>query len=206
MKPRNFLLTYLFTLIGGILLVIFNKSSNLLETVVIIIGILFIIASLLSVGTALFSRPTQPEVKDKLLTKISVIIPALAALIFGILLVSMPGFFSSWVIYTFAVMMILLGLIQLLFMGFSIRTLGTSGWYLVVPLIIIATGVICIVMGSEKVANAINMLTGIALIVYSLNGFIGYAHREGKLRQHQLLIPSSYDPEELKSDSEKTTD
>lgn len=189
------------------MLAIFNKSSNLLETVVIIIGILFIIASLLSLGTAVFSRPSQPEVKDKqLLTRISMIVPALAALIFGILLVSMPGFFSSWVIYTFAVMMILLGLIQLLFMGLSIRTLGTSAWYLLVPVIAIATGIICIVLGSEKVSNAINLLTGIILIIYSINGFIGYAHREGKLRQHQLLIPSTFDSEELKADSDKTSE
>lgn len=198
MKSRSMLLIYLFTLVGGILLIVLNKRENLFEGLIIGAGILFIMActySLFSLGaTYLRLSKMKQEGADaiainrrKKFLNWVVAIPVTGGFLFGVLLLAMPVFFVNYLIYTFGVVMIIIGLIQLFFLLPAVRFYNLSGLWLIVSVLVTCVGVAVFIVGPEKLESAVTLLTGIVLVCYSVNGFISFIYRESRLRQIQLL-------------------
>lgn len=189
MRTKTYLWTYLFILIGGILLIIFHSRANIFEGIIYIIATLFVIPSLISLFNVCHLSKSQKE--SGVRRPWILLIPTVGALIFGILLFSMPGFFTKYLIYTFGVIMLICGIIQIFFITVGIRLSNSDYWILSIPVLTFACGVAIIVAGPERVSSFVTIFTGIVLTIYSLNGFIGYLLRESRLRQQHLLAPSN---------------
>lgn len=189
MKSKNQLLTYFFALVGGVLLLIFNSDPRLYGTIVITIGILFLVASAYQLVLAFVPAGRQ---RENAAVRVSVLLPAVAGVVFGLLLVCMPNFFVQFLVFTFAIMLFILGLVQLISICTRMKALGLSAWLLAAPILTIVAGVVCLLLNREQFHGALTILTGVVLVIYGLNGFVGYAHRRKK---EVLLEATALEPE-----------
>ena len=215
MNSRNILTVYILAIIGGILLIILNGRASLLEGIVIVIGVLFLVVCgvmLLQIILSLLHKeksvsdtmipvagqsgdiehaPSNDQLSSMKRTqrrmRTMMLIPVGGGILFGILLVSAPGFFVRYLIYTFGLVMILCGLVQLIFTLPGMRWMNVNRWWLVPPIAIMLVGVTVFILGPEGVEKAIILLTGIVLTVYGIEGLIGWVHRQSRLRQMEML-------------------
>ncbi len=199
---RNYLLTYIFTLIIGVLLLVFTGRTNLFEIIVVIIGILFIIPSLVLLFMGFQGRkgPDGQRVSRPWYLGVS----SVGGLIFGILLVVMPGFFANYLIYTMSILLILVGVAQLINLtSASTDVGGMSGLWFIMPWLTIAGGVTMIIIGPEKIADAVTIITGVLLVLYSINGLLGAgAHHSARKRIARTEVEEAKATEEANTPEE----
>ena len=106
MKSKLPLLSNVFVFIVGLLLVVLHNRAAILEMIIIIVGIMFIVPSCLAL-IALFAR------KEKRMMSGVAGVPIVGGLILGIALVAAPQFFVGFTAYTFAIVLILGGCLQI---------------------------------------------------------------------------------------------
>lgn len=175
MNNKSFIYTYLFTLIGGVLLIILHGRDKIFEGMCIILGIGFLVLGVLSLLSAIFISNKARAAGAK--RSPALIIVSGASFILGLLMVIVPDFFVQYLVYAMGVLLVLCGVIQLCNFMPNIRGLGFSGLFLAAPIACLATGILIFVIGAEKILNVLALLTGIVLVVYSVNGFLGYFKR-----------------------------
>lgn len=183
---KSYIITYLFALIGGILLCIFHSRTNIFDWIIIIIGELFLIPSILSIVSYFLPRKKGQAIRK---TNWVTLIPAIGGVIFGALLMTMPETFTTSLIITFGIVLIICGLAQLFFMMSGMNSLKISPFYLIVPSLTLLSGIFILIIGPSQIGSYVTLLTGIVLICYAANGFIGYFHKESRYRQAQILMP-----------------
>lgn len=183
MKNKSFVYTYLFTLIGGVLLIILHNRVQLFEAISIIIGICFLGIGVVSMLSSVFISDRARA--DGVRRSPAMIIVSAASLILGLLMVVAPSFFVRYIIYTFGVVLLLVGLIQLCNFMPKMGGIGFGWYFLIVPCLSILSGIIVFTVGADKIMNSIALLTGIILAVYSINGFIGYFKRRSLFKAYQ---------------------
>lgn len=172
MKNRNYIITYVSTLVIGILLLIYHDRSELYNTVVIAIGVLIALPSMVLLMTEIFRKKPQGISQGYASTlKTISIVASLAGVAFGIWMISNPGFFVKAIIYTLGAILILVGVIQIFNIYIGSRPLRPSGLWFIIPILSLLAGVVIIVLGPEKVSSCAGLIAGITLVVYAANGF-----------------------------------
>ena len=174
MNNKTYLLTYLFTLLGGVLLVCLKGRGELFSGISIVLGVVFLLIGVLTMVGNLSLSKTAREAGMK--TSPAVILVSVASMVLGLIMVLEPGVFVKYVIYLIGLLLILCGVVQLFNFLPSMRRLGFSWYFLPMPIVSIGVGITVMVLGPE-VANILALLTGIVMIVYSINGFAGYFYR-----------------------------
>lgn len=181
MNDRTYLWTYVFTLIAGILLLVFCNSVNLFRIIIIIIGACLLIPStvMLFRGFAGKKMPDGRRVPHPWYTGVGVIFGLSA----GELLIVRPEFFVNYLIYTLGILLIFVGVIQVINLVSESKTLGKLpvGWY-VIPWLTIIGGIVVTILGPDRIAEIASIITGILLILYSLNGIVCEITSGGKRR------------------------
>lgn len=156
-------------LIVGIVMVFFSDLA--LETVVLVIGILFI-------ATGVFNLIIEMNRKDekgrKRISPIGVLATAGTGIL-GILMVCTPHTMINLIIYLFAAAFILLGVYQICSLAFFYRPVTFPFWFFILPALLVITGVVICIIGPSAVAQTMTLITGIALIVYAIASFIDIA-------------------------------
>lgn len=175
MNNKSFIYTYLFTLIGGVLLLILHGRDKIFEGMCIILGVGFLVLGILSLLSAVFISDKARAAGAK--RSPALIIVSGASFILGLLMVLVPAFFVSYLVYAMGVLLVLCGVIQLCNFMPNMRGLGFSGYFLVAPVLSLFAGILIFVIGAEKILNSLAILTGVVLVIYSLNGFVGYFKR-----------------------------
>lgn len=193
MKGKTYLFSYLSALVIGILLLIFHDNEDLYQGVVIAMGILICIPSLIMLISAIF--PAKREDGTPGTRSWYGIIAACAGLVFGIWMLCMPSFFIDASIYTLGIVLILAGIAGILFVIFAAKPASVQFAWLIVPLLVVTAGFIVVFLGPDKMAHAAGLVSGIALIVYAVNGFASVA-REGKIAQATVLAEDKDEKEE----------
>lgn len=175
MNSKHFIYTYLFTLIGGVLLIILHQRQDLFNAIAIILGVCFLVVGVLSLVSSVFVSNKAKQVGMK--RSPTAIIVSVASLILGLLMIIVPGFFVKYLVYTFGLLLLLCGMVQLYNFIPGMRAISLSWIFLIVPSLSILAGVLVFVMGADQVLNILALVTGIVLTVYSINGFVGYCSR-----------------------------
>lgn len=190
MNNKSFVYTYLFTLIGGVLLIILHDREKIFEAMCIIIGIGFLVLGVLSMLSAVFI--SKKAVSAGVKRSPALIAVSGASLILGLLMVIVPEFFVHYLVYAMGVLLVVCGVIQLCNFMPEMRGLGFSGFFLAAPVICLAAGMLVFVIGAEKILDVLALMTGIVLVIYSINGFMGYFKRRSLVgRQAARRDPSA---------------
>lgn len=168
MKKSSPIITYLAALAVGILLLVFSHEPALSKSIVIAIGVLFIVPSILTLITSLTTRRIVNGVQKGhpyFLTAVGAV-----GILMGCWLVFDPSFFISFSVYTLGVIMIVCGIASIVFVIEAAKPLRpSSGWYVMPVLTVIAGVVVCVVGPSETMAFAA-IFSGCFLICYSIGG------------------------------------
>lgn len=169
MKTNSSILLNLFAFAAGILLLIFANETALFTSIVIIIGILFIIPSAIAFILSLLPQK-NPDGKRPV-NWFTVFATALGVA-FGICMVAVPSFFASAIIYTFGGILIIAGLMGIAYLINARDGVGSTIMLYLIPSLVTITGITVIILGRPRLLDqAAAIITGIALILYSINGF-----------------------------------
>ena len=180
-KNLNYILSYVLTLIVGVLLLVYYEQANIFRTMVVVIGACLLIPSIVALYMGFSGKKDADGVRHSRPWYVGS--SAIAGLIGGVLLVAMPDFFVQYLIYTLGVVLVVFGIIQILNLSAEGRELGGNpgGWY-IIPWATVVAGIVILIMGPQRIANAATILTGIVLTVYSVNGLLGAVVMGGKKR------------------------
>ncbi|MDE5774037.1 MAG: DUF308 domain-containing protein [Muribaculaceae bacterium] len=184
MKERTYLFTYLSALIIGILLLIFHSSDHLLNGVIIAMGALIGIPSLIMLISYLLPKKDENGVTRS--KPWYGIIASAAALGVGIWMIASPGFFMNVSIYTLGAILIIAGIAGIFFIAMAARPAPVQFLWLIVPIISIAAGLVIVILGPKTIAGSAALITGVVLVIYSVNGFTSI-YREGRTLTAQVI-------------------
>lgn len=182
MKNKPYVITYVLGLVIGALLCIFYNRTNIFTLMVIIIGALIILPSIFGIGKG-FAGKKEPDGTRKNFPWYLAVV-CILGLIAGILLISFASFFAGYIVYTLGVLLVIAGIVQIMCLVLESHDVGglKKGWYWM-PWITVAAGIVIVLLGPEKIANFVTILTGIVFVLYGLNGlFSVMAHHHAKKR------------------------
>lgn len=174
MKSKNFLWAYIFSLAAGILLICFCGSPNLFRSIVIALGILFLVPSAVAF---IMSCVPQKSIDGLRHVKWYLVFTTALGVAFGILLLCIPDFFVDWIVYTLAGILIFCGIAGIVFMIASGGMPGVEIWFYAIPVLTLTCGIIIILVGPQVTEHIVSLIAGIFLVCYSVNGFWGFFHR-----------------------------
>lgn len=173
MKSKNLTYTGIVTLILGIVLLFMQATA--INVVVMVVGGAFVLSALIDLIVVLHSKATlEVNGARKSAESISIIstLTAVATGALGIWMLLKPGSFSALLVYVFAAIILLAGLYHISMLGFGFKNVRFPFAFYILPILLVAAGIVIFVMGPVKMMNAIVLVTGIALIVYSVCNFI----------------------------------
>ncbi|MBD5230682.1 MAG: hypothetical protein HDS66_00725 [Bacteroidales bacterium] len=180
MNNKSYLYSYLLTLIGGVLLVVMQGRENLFQAIAIIVGLLFLIPGIATLFRVFFPSKVAKMAGER--PGAGLVVVAAASTIFGIILVVAPHLFVNFMVYAFGTLLIICGLVQLFNFLPGLSNLGLPKWYLATPILSVLIGILIMVIGADKILNILALITGIVLIVYSVNGLIGFTDRSKRVK------------------------
>lgn len=173
MKSKNLTYTGIITLILGIALLFMQATA--INVVVMVVGGAFLLSSIIDLIVVFHSKATlEVNGEKKTSGSISIIstLTAVATGALGLWMLLKPASFSSLLVYVFAAIILLAGLYHISMLGFGFRNTRFPFAFYILPILLVATGVVIFVLGPVKMMNAIVMVTGIALIVYAVCNFL----------------------------------
>ncbi len=168
---NNRILRIVFAWVLGLVLIIWPDSA--LRYMVVTIGILFLIAGLISLASY-FAR-------DKRLYPSSRFpLDGAGSVLFGLVLIVMPSFFVHVLMYLLGLMLMLAGITQIVALGSARKWTEVSFGFYIVPILVLVAGLV-VLFNPFTVASTAFMLLGITSLVYGLSELINYV----KFRQRE---------------------
>lgn len=176
MKSKNLTYTGIIALIVGILL-IFMKGAAI-SAVVMVMGVFFLVAAVLNLIMAFRKDTANPVVT---------ILTAIGAIALGLWLLFDPDGFTSILVYVFAGLMILAGLYHICMLSFGFKDVKFPFAFYIMPILLVLAGGVVLIIGSERMMNAIVLVTGIALVVYAICNFLEAAGESNYRREAKAI-------------------
>lgn len=169
MKKYSGLLTYLAALLVGVILLIFCKEAQLLQIIIIAIGVIIAIPSILTLVKSLI--PTKNPDGTKSPDPWYSILAGLAGIVLAIWMIVNPSFFINIIVYTLGAILIFAGVMGWIDIMQTIKPSGSNlGWY-ITPSILIIGGILFCIIGNSMLGFAANITAGVLLVIYAVNGF-----------------------------------
>lgn len=169
-NEKSTLITNLFVFIAGILLIILHNRVDIMEYIVVILGLMFLFPSVVSLIVVIFQRRQGRNTGYSY----AGIIPAIGGIIFGMFLVVRPDIFVGIMVYMLAAILILGGLYQILFLAMGSQYVRMPLWLYIFPVLMVIAGVVIIFTDLHTLENMVVLITGIALVCFSVNSLLEY--------------------------------
>ncbi|MGM9801352.1 MAG: DUF308 domain-containing protein [Candidatus Limisoma sp.] len=149
----------------GLILVMLNSRSKVLETVVVIFGILIIVPSLITI-ISIFTKKIATQYG------LLALLPSVGSLILGIVLVTNPSMFVSLLVYIFAAILLLLGVYDLWRLIAANEGVRFAPAFYVVPILLIVGGIVLLAVDVETVESVLVLIAGIGLMLCGINSLV----------------------------------
>ncbi len=149
----------IFALLLGIVLIMWPEMA--VTYLVIAIGILFIVPGAYSVASYFFRK------RDEFVRKRAFPIEGAGSILLGGWMVAMPGFFVNICMYVLGALLVLAGMQQLVFLARARKWSPVNIGFYIVPLLILAAGILILAYPFEAAANTF-IIFGIAAVCYGL--------------------------------------
>jgi len=167
-----FILRAIFAALLGVLLIL--SPQNAIFFVVITIGILFMIPGALSLITYFTSeKAKRPEMPF--------LLAGIGSLLFGIVLVSVPNFFVSVLMYILGIILIIGAIEQIVVLIRARKTATVPFAFYLIPLLILAAGVL-VLFNPFKTAETLFILIGVTCLIYGIMEFIYWLKFKSKMQ------------------------
>lgn len=184
MKKKLPLLSNAIVFIVGLLLVLLHDRAQILETIIIIIGIMLIVPSCLALLSFFVWKVQSPG-------KAVVIVPVIGGLVLGVALVAVPSFFIGFLAYTFAILLIMGGLVKLWYMLSVGKAFRFPIALYAVPVALLVCGIIILSTSVKDIEATLVLITGIAFIAYAFNSLLECIVYRRYLKASGLDVPDA---------------
>ncbi|MDR2962348.1 MAG: DUF308 domain-containing protein [Bacteroidales bacterium] len=169
-----FTLRIISAVVLGVIFLLIPETA--LKTIVIIIGVLFIVPGLFAFIKYLFSNSERrPD--------ILFLFAGLGSLLFGVALVWQPDFFVAVLMYILGVVLLLAGIEQLVTVIRARANTQVPTFFYIIPVLLLVAGVI-VVVNPESFAAFIMRLIGVMSIVYAIMEVIYHV----KFKRHEAAV------------------
>ena len=172
MKGRNLLFSGLIIALVGLLLIIF-RTSLADGGVVKVAGIIFIAAGVLNVTVFLGSRDKNGNARTGTFGTIFGWVASAAAVLMGLSMLLFSKAFVAIIGFMFAVLLLFAAVFQLFVLIFGTRPVKLSGWFYLVPLILVGFAIFVFLRKPDTAGETTDLvLTGIGFIIFGLGGIV----------------------------------
>jgi len=157
-----FIIRAIFAILLGALLMWVPNSA--IFYVVVTIGIFFIVPGLiLLISYFTAERAKRPE--------IPFLFAGIGSLLFGVVLVSVPNFFISVLMYLFGALLLLGGIEQIITLIRARKKVTVPVFFYIVPLLIMIAGVL-VLFNPFKMAETLFIFIGVTCLIYGIMEFV----------------------------------
>lgn len=204
-------LTILVVFVAGVLLIAWHSRIDILQWVVVLVGITLIVPALYSFIIALGRRRRGEGDQDRRTARTSTLWTAVAAIALGVWMVLDPTFFAGLLAYMFGAILILYGLYHIVTMSYWLRPVVFPFWFYIIPVLMIAAGIVILCTTVRMMNDIVVLVTGIALVASAVNSMLEYTasasarraleHGEARREVQEHTAPAVSDkPSEASSD------
>lgn len=163
-------LTIVVTAVVGILLIVWHGRLDVLQWIIVAMGILLAIPGAYSLIVSISSRGKSEGVSSPL----AGIITGIGAVALGLWMVINPTFFVGLLTYLFAAILIVYGILQIIIVAYWSRPYVLSAWFYVIPVLLIVGGVVILCTTVREMNSIVVLITGIMLVASAINWALQY--------------------------------
>lgn len=190
METKHNLLVNVLILIVGVVFIFMQSRGNVINAIVVIMGILFIAAAVLNLLVMMMSSGSRKQSQaantrevvrrgsGTSSSSIPTILASVAAIALGIWMTVDPEALVSIIVYIFAGLLVLGGAYHIYMLAYGYRPQHFPGWMYVFPSILLITGIVILVVGAPTITDYIVLITGIAMVIFSVSSFLEYAGQQ----------------------------
>ena len=176
MKVKSAFLLSLLILVVGVVL-IFLHNFDVFTALIIGLGIVFIIPGIISIfnlsatkNVVSENKKTKPNSRFQIICGL---ISGVGSVIMGICMIGWSDMFVKFIPMIFGTILTLGGCFHLCAMAMAMRPIRVPFWLYILPIALIAMGISIIFIDKSILLDYhIILMTGIGLIVFSINSFI----------------------------------
>ena len=173
-----FMIRAISAIVLGVLLILGPK--NAIFYVVIAIGILFIVPGLISLISYFTSERTKrPE--------IPVLLAGIGSLLFGVILVSVPYFFISVLMYLLGALLLLGGIEQIVNLIRARKKTTVPMLFYIAPLLVVMAGIL-VLLNPFKTLETLFILVGVTCLIYGVMEFVHWLKFKRKYSKEILPV------------------
>ena len=166
MKSMNYsLIRTICALVIGLVLVLWPDAA--INYIVITIGVLFLIPGFI-VLIGYFGTKPEPGVSRSRFP-----IEGVGSLLFGLWLVTMPGFFADVLMFLLGFILIMGGVQQIASLSMARRWTPVPGGFYVIPVLILIAGIVAL-FNPTGARNTAFMIIGVSSLVYAVSELINW--------------------------------
>lgn len=176
MRPKSSIFYGLLVMAIGILLIVYCKHTQLLSWVVILVGASLTIPCIYTLVSTIISERKRTPVDgfNIRLTGFGAIVASIIGIGVGIWLMCVPDFFIGFIAYAFGAILIIYGIYHLCVIIWLCAPAKLSGGFYIIPLLLIAAGVVILCTNVRTIQSTVILITGIGLVCSGFNSIIEY--------------------------------
>lgn len=190
MKANNWL-TGLIVLAVGVLLIVWHQRIDVLNWMVIVVGLMLIVPGLYSLISALVRKGEDRSRRGSHSAPTSTVIASVGALALGLWMIVDPAFFVGLLAYIFGAILILVGIYHIIYLSVWSRPFVLPFWYYVIPVLMIAAGVVVLCTSVRTMNSVVVLITGIAFVCSGVTTFLEIAATHGARVEHTPGSPTA---------------
>lgn len=164
-------LTIAITAIVGVLLIVWHNHVELLQWIIVAMGLVILVPSVYTLVTQLFSKNKKGSEEGR---SISSVVASVGATALGLWMVINPTFFVGLLAYLFAAILIVYGILQLIVVGYWSRPFVLPAWFYIIPALLIIAGIVILCTEVRTMNSVVVLLTGIMLVCCAVNWALQY--------------------------------
>ena len=169
MKTANNWLTTIIVFIVGVLLIVWHGRLDVLQWIVMAVGLMLVIPGAYSFISAIARRS---HVQGEYSAASSTIVASLGALALGIWMLVTPAFFVGLLAYIFGAILFLYGIFHIVVIRFWSSPYVLPWWFYVIPVLMIVAGVVILCSSVRDMDSAVVLIMGISLVASSINSVL----------------------------------
>lgn len=188
MRSKSLTWTGVIVLIVGIALIFLRSTA--IDIIVMVLGAMFLLAAAINLYFIFSSTRVTVGDDGKKLTRTGIsvgsVLTAIAAAALGLWMLLDPATLSSMMVYVLAGVLIIAGVYHICLLAFGFRPVKFPFIFYVLPILLAATGIVVLIIGADATKNYIVLITGIAMVAYSVCCFLEVAGSSSFYSQKQL--------------------
>lgn len=186
-NSANNWLTILIVMAVGILLIIYHQHLNLLNWLVIAVGVALVVPAVYSVITAISNRRRirqgeQDNDPMRVATR-STLWASAGAVALGVWMIVNPGFFVGLIAYIFGAILVLYGIFHIVLIAMAAKSFRMPGWFYVIPVLMIIAGAVILCTSVRLMNDIVVLITGIGLVASAVNSVMEQVGTSTSLRK-----------------------